>query len=537
MLYPCNCPVEPDGGVSRRATLIRVLKKDHPNALVLDAGGFFAGGVSDENSQNVDIDMRRTDLALKSMEVMGYDAAAVSDDEFNFGVDFLLSRAAGAVPFLSCTVKDPSGRIKPFIIKDVAGTKVAVIGVTPQNARNKAVGLGVSEPGKAVAASVRQAKLAGAQVIILLSQLGESEDRVILADVKGIDAVVSGPVRPDAKPVEKIGDTVYFRSVWEGRKLGLGIMHIENGSVKDFRCDLLRVSAEHADAPEIQAFLPQCFVDSNCRRINPSAVCQNGGTKQSACVVEKGNPVHLTVITSKDCAVCATDDLIRQLKDWFPVLKVTTLQYTDARAKSLFNDVGATGLPVYLLGAEVEKDKRFDSFRENLEKRGNYYMIKPQIAGLAFLTARPYIKGAFDLFVRVTDARTPALLNVTAPLHPNVHFITGTAVPPATGQEVEECLRAVCVKDAYPDRFAKYVSCRVAAAGSSWWEDCAGDMDVASIRECARGERGAALLADNTALTRELRVGASPTYLLDNQQIFGTDKVPTEDDLKSLMKK
>ena len=43
MLYPCNCPKEPDGGVARRATLIKQLRKNYPDALLLDSGGFFAG--------------------------------------------------------------------------------------------------------------------------------------------------------------------------------------------------------------------------------------------------------------------------------------------------------------------------------------------------------------------------------------------------------------------------------------------------------------------------------------------------------------
>ena len=74
MIYPCNCPLEPDGGVSRRAAFIRQIRKDKTNILVVDSGDFIAGGLMDEYSQNTDLDMRRSLISIKAMEMMGYDA-------------------------------------------------------------------------------------------------------------------------------------------------------------------------------------------------------------------------------------------------------------------------------------------------------------------------------------------------------------------------------------------------------------------------------------------------------------------------------
>lgn len=90
MLYPCNCPFEPDGGVSRRATLIKQLRKDFPDALLLDSGSYFAAGLLDENTQNTQLDTQRTLINLKAMELMKYDGLSIGNDEFNFGKQFLL---------------------------------------------------------------------------------------------------------------------------------------------------------------------------------------------------------------------------------------------------------------------------------------------------------------------------------------------------------------------------------------------------------------------------------------------------------------
>src|SRR5262245_54457052 len=48
-LLPCNCPLEPLGGVARRATLIKRYRERGP-VLLLDGGGWAAGGLYDEDS-------------------------------------------------------------------------------------------------------------------------------------------------------------------------------------------------------------------------------------------------------------------------------------------------------------------------------------------------------------------------------------------------------------------------------------------------------------------------------------------------------
>ncbi|MDP2043644.1 MAG: hypothetical protein Q8K15_00570, partial [Candidatus Omnitrophota bacterium] len=102
MLYPCSCPIQQDGGVARRATLIKELRKKHPGLLLLDCGSFTAGGLMDEYTQNSRLDMQRTEVNLKAMDLMRFDALAVGPEEFNFGKDFLLKNAKKTAPaFLS----------------------------------------------------------------------------------------------------------------------------------------------------------------------------------------------------------------------------------------------------------------------------------------------------------------------------------------------------------------------------------------------------------------------------------------------------
>ena len=109
MLYPCNCSIETDGGLSRRATLIKQLRKNNPNILVLDSGNFFAGGLMDEYTQNTELNIKRTQDNLKAMELIKYDAVAVGEDEFNFGLDFLKENILKeGMNFLSCNISSAS---------------------------------------------------------------------------------------------------------------------------------------------------------------------------------------------------------------------------------------------------------------------------------------------------------------------------------------------------------------------------------------------------------------------------------------------
>jgi len=187
MLYPCNCLKEPDGGVARRATLIKQLRQKNPDTLVLDSGGFFAGGLQDEYTQNVSLDMQRTLVNLKAMELMKYDAVAIGDDEFNFGRDFLEENIRKTnLAFLSSNISEPGEKselFRPYIIKEIAGTKIGIIAVSPLSAGQKGGGFKFIEPGITVKQAVSELKKNKVNIIVLLSHLGESQDLNLIRDV------------------------------------------------------------------------------------------------------------------------------------------------------------------------------------------------------------------------------------------------------------------------------------------------------------------------------------------------------------------
>jgi hypothetical protein len=225
----------------------------------------------------------------------------------------------------------------------------------------------------------------------------------------------------------------------------------------------------------------------------------------------------------------------------FPGLTTSYLYYPDAKAAKLVNDFGIGALPAYLLGKEARQEKGFDNLRENLESKGDFYLLKPQFSGISYFLNRQKAKGRLDLFISLYDKDTPQLLTVIKDFNPVVHFLAvqqnDTFDATKGNLEVEEDLRSVCVQKYYPQSFWNYISCRAENINSSWWQDCLGDLDSEKIKSCAKGAEGVLLLKENIHLNQELGIMFGPTYLLDNQEIFASKAAPKKEDFQKLMNK
>jgi len=548
MLYPCNCPKEPDGGAARRATLIKELRRENPNTLVLDSGGFFAGGLMDEYTQNTALDMQRALVSLKAMELMKYDALAIGDDEFNFGREFLEENIMKTnLAFLSCNISD-TGRnpalFRPYIIKEVGGKKIGIIGVTSLLTMQKASASGLKfiEPKIAVKQAVSELKKNNADIIILLSHLGESEDLNLIKDVEGIDILIVGHSRMKEGLFAKIDQTLILRPAWQGRRLGKLTLTLKDNQIADYKVEDLRLSDKITNDPGILAILPRCFSDNNCKQEGLIGTCLDPGTLKSQCEFSKAAKVSLLIITTKLCNVCNTERTEKYLKTLFPGLVTSYIYYPESPANKLISDFGIKALPVYLLGKEAERESSFDKLKENLEIKGNFYMVKPNFSGIAYFLQRKNIKGRLDLFISLYDRNTPVLVEMIKEFNPIVHFLavekTKDKFEAKNGNlEVEEYLRSVCVQKYYPANFWDYISCRGKFINTSWWQDCLDKLDTDKISMCARGEEGKELLRRNISLNNELQIISGPAYLLDNQEIFGSQGVPAKEEFKKIIKR
>lgn len=113
-------------GLARRATLIKEIRKQYPNVLLLDAGDFIQGTPY--------FNMFGGELEVKAMNQLGYDVVTLGNHEFDNGVDFLSKMLQNAKFDIVSANYDVSNtvlknQIKPYVIKNINGIKVGIIGL------------------------------------------------------------------------------------------------------------------------------------------------------------------------------------------------------------------------------------------------------------------------------------------------------------------------------------------------------------------------------------------------------------------------
>ena len=538
MLYQCSCPVQKDGGVARRGTLVKKLRKSYPELLLLDCGSFTAGGLMDEYTQGVELDKQRSLDNFRTMQLLGYDAVGISPDEFNFGKEFFLNNANKNKPvFLSANLD--SNKVLPQIIKEVNGVKIGVIGLTNVMVNQNMSGIKINMP-KAVQERVNALKQKGVEVVVVLSTLGEKEDLKLIAQVKGIDIIFVGynPLKDES--FVKIDSTYLLRPSWQGRKLGKLTLDVKNGKLINCQAEQIRLSDEIVDDPDILAAIPRCYLDANCKKEGFVGSCKDPGELKSACLFTQPKKINLMVIETKDCPSCNPASVIEFLKRQFPGLTTKHLDLADPVAEKLVKDLSIISLPAYLLGPEVENEKNFNNLKNGLSLSGNYYLVKPQTVGRAYFLNRKAQKGTLDMFLNMFDNHAAVSLALTKEFNPRLHFLaieTEQGFDARNGNfEIEEYLRGVCMQRYFPDKFWDYLSCRLKNMDSYYWEDCLSVADAGKVKSCAQGPQGAKLLKENIALGSQLQVNLSSTYLFDNNLIVYSQGVPDREELRKLIK-
>ncbi len=105
-----------------------LLETENKYVSLVDAGDFFDGPVSRYSKGKYIVEL---------MNAVGYDYVAIGNQEFSNGLQELADNIEdSAFVYLCCNMKyigkghDPLKKVKPYVIKNYGGTKIAFIGVT-----------------------------------------------------------------------------------------------------------------------------------------------------------------------------------------------------------------------------------------------------------------------------------------------------------------------------------------------------------------------------------------------------------------------
>lgn len=230
---PGNGSLSGKGGMARRATLVRQLRQQLGNVLLLDAGDTFQGTPY--------FNQYKGRLDYKLMSMVGYDAGTLGNHDFDNGVESLLEAMKEAsFDFVNCNFEckgapELAKRLRPYVIKEMAGLRVGITGigvafkglVAPPNHK----GVTWLDPEKALKPIIERLRnIEKVDLVVLLSHLGYNfngeaiDDLQIAKLVPGIDAIIGGHSHTFLKEPTRIqqgrGETLIFQVGFAGVNLG-----------------------------------------------------------------------------------------------------------------------------------------------------------------------------------------------------------------------------------------------------------------------------------------------------------------------------
>ncbi len=261
-----NKPGVQYGGVSQLSTLINQSKAEKPNALLFDGGDWAQGTYASGSDKGVTM--------MKLMKEIGYDATVVGNHDFDWGQGALgkMIDTAGFPVLGANIIKNEGGLmngVKPYIIKDVDGVKVGIIGVTsPKTAGDTAaentVGLSFDDPAKIIKKHLPEMKKQGAEMLVVISHCGDKLDEGIAKAVPEIDVIVGAHSHQTLNPPRKVGDTLILQSGSGARNLGQLDIQFDKSTDKivDFKNTMTQVSSNSSKPdPKIEAVLAPIIGD------------------------------------------------------------------------------------------------------------------------------------------------------------------------------------------------------------------------------------------------------------------------------------
>jgi 2',3'-cyclic-nucleotide 2'-phosphodiesterase (5'-nucleotidase family) len=239
-------------GLAKIGTLIKQFRKENQNVLLIDSGDTIQGTPLEyyHNKKN----NQPPDPMMLAMNALHYDAMTVGNHEYNFGLQVLeKARSEAEFPWLSANTYNKGTNqthYKPYIIKEIAGVRIGVLGLTTpgipnwENAPNYA-GLEFHEPlieAKKWVPLLRRKERA--DVVVIAMHMGLEQDLrtgeinpgqvtnenqaiAIAKQVPGIDLIFMGHTHRDVPSVLINGVQLIQANYW-GRHLARVDLYLEN---------------------------------------------------------------------------------------------------------------------------------------------------------------------------------------------------------------------------------------------------------------------------------------------------------------------
>ncbi len=285
--------------------------------------------------------------------------------------------------------------------------------------------------------------------------------------------------------------------------------------------------------------------------------------KPKACAdIPEPAKVNVIAITDSRCKACEPEKIIDSLKQVFNGLQPKIMDWSDAETKAIATEAQVKLLPAILFDETIDKDKdgaahmarwlvpagkykslrvpaEFDPTAEicdnKIDDTGNGKVDCDDDTCKENLLCREEKLAHLDVFVMSQcpygvmglDAMKEVLEAFKNEMTFNVHYIadeTENGFNALHGQpEVDENIRQLCAIKHYPKdyKFMDYIWCRNKDIRNADWKPCAKDgIDPKVIEKCSTSDEGKKLLSEDIKVAKSLKIGGSPTWLVNNRTTF-----------------
>lgn len=209
--------------------IIDEVRNENKNTLLLDSGDLFHG----TNEANIEKGKGVVEVA----NLMGYDAMTPGNHDFNFGFDRLLEiRGQLNFPVLSANIyKDGKPAFDEYKVVNAGNKRIGLFGLTEvgalinTNSRDNE-GVTLEDPVKCARRIIEELK-DKADVVILISHLGDDVDRELVKKVDGIDLILCGHHHFLYEKADKVNNTYLVESGGYSTHVGQADMYFKDGKL------------------------------------------------------------------------------------------------------------------------------------------------------------------------------------------------------------------------------------------------------------------------------------------------------------------
>lgn len=248
------------GGSARAAWLFDEAERRNPNTLIID------GGDSPYNTDLANISLGKSSVDV--MNAQGYDATVLGNHDFDYSFDNLLSLADRAeYAMLSANTYWKDGtypeQFEPYIIKEVDGVKVAIVGLTDDGSKATTHYANTQdidfhdqwEVGQEVVAKAD----AESDVVILLSHL-HGGNNTVPTKIDGIDMEIGGGNDIFGRPLN-IEGTVVVNPGGVGTCVNQTNLNLKDSKVLGYTFNQIILFSDVPEDAEVKAIIEDYQAD------------------------------------------------------------------------------------------------------------------------------------------------------------------------------------------------------------------------------------------------------------------------------------